>query len=95
MLVDTLHAQHHIGRFQQFLLIGGGQERQRRSNEVDQAPWIFNIQRDGLQLVGKSRRSSDDLLKLGNDIALQRFQLGALARIHFRQMIDCRHHERL
>ena len=93
MLVDALHAQHHVGRFQQFLLVGGGQERQRGSNEVDQAPGIFNIERDGLQLVGEGRRSGDDLLELGNHIPLQRFQFGALARIHFRQMIDRRHHE--
>jgi hypothetical protein len=95
MLVDALHAQHHVGRFQQFLLIGGGQERQRGSNEIDQAPGIFNIQRDGLQLVGKCGRGGDDLLELRDHIPLQRFQLGALARIHLRQMIDRGHHERL
>ncbi len=95
MLVDALHAQHHVGRLQQFLLVGGGQERQRGSNEIDQAPGIFNIERDGLQLVGKGRRGGDDLLELRDHIPLQRFQLGALARIHFRQMIDRGHHERL
>ena len=95
MLVDALHAQHHVGRFQQFLLIGGGQERQRRGNEVDQAARIFDIQRNGLELVGEGRRSGDDLLELRDDIPLQRFQFRALARIHLRQMIDRRHHERL
>ena len=93
MLVDALHAQHHIGRFQQFLLVGGRQERQRGSDEVDQASGIFDIQRDGLQLVGERGRGGDDLLELGNHIPLQRFQLGALARIHLRQMIDRSHHE--
>ncbi len=93
MLVDAFHAQHHVRRFQQFLLVSGGQERQRGSNEVDQAPGIFNVERDGLQLVGECRRSGDDLLELGNHIPLQRLQFGALARIHLRQMIDRSHHE--
>ena len=33
------------------------------------------------------------MLELGNHIPLQRLQFGALARIHFRQMIDRGHHE--
>ncbi len=81
VLVDPLHAQHHIGRLQQFLLIGGGQERQGRSDEVDQAAGIFDIECNGLQLVGKGRRGGDDLLELGNDVPLQSFQFSALARI--------------
>ena len=95
VLVDALHAQQHIRGFQQFLLIGSGQERQRGSNEIDQAARIFDIERDGLQFVGKCRRGGDDLLKLRNHIPLQRFQLRAFARIDLGQMIDGGHHERL
>ena len=93
MLVDALHAQHHVGCFQQFLLVGGGQKGQGRSNEIDQAAWIFDIQRNGLELVGKGRRGGDDLLELRDHVALQRFQLGAFTWIHFRQVVDRSHHE--
>ncbi len=94
MLVDALHAQHDVGRLEQFLLIGRGQERQRRRDEVDQAARIFDVERNGLQLIGEGGRGGDDLLELRHHVALQCFELRALAWIDLRQVIDGSCHER-
>ncbi len=80
----------HVGRFEQLLLVGGGQKRQRRGDEVDQPAGLLDIHGDGLQLVGERRRRGDDLLKFRQDIALQRLDLGALFGNDLRNGLDRR-----
>ena len=74
--VDELQARGDAGGFKQLLLVVGGQERQRRGDEIDQAAGLFDVRGDGAQFVGKCRRLGDDLLELADDDADQGFNAG-------------------
>ncbi len=77
MLVDALQADGDVGRFEQFLLVVRGEEGQGGGDEVRQAAGLFDVDRDGLQVVGECGRAGDDLLELADDVALQGLELRA------------------
>ena len=56
VLVDALQPRGNVRRLQQLLLVGGGQERQRRGDKVRQPPRLLDVDRDGLQIVRERRR---------------------------------------
>ena len=95
VLIDALKARGDVGGFEQLLLVGRSQERQRRGDEVDQPAGLLDIHGDGLQLVRERGRSGDDLLKFRQNIALQRLDLRALFGKNLRNGLDRRGHERL
>ena len=95
VLVDALQARGDVGRFEQLLLVGGGEERERRGNKVNEAPRILDVHGDRLQLIRQSRRGRDDLLKLRKNVALQRLDFGAWLRGNLRDRLDRGGHERL
>ena len=80
MLVDFFQTHTNVGRLERLLLVGGGERRQRRGDEVHQASRLFDVHGDGRKLVGKGRRTGHDLLEQGQYIALQRFNLRILGR---------------
>ena len=96
VLVELLQALDDAGRFQQLLLVVGGEERQRRGDKIDQAARLFDVGGNGPQLVGQRRRLGDNLLELADHVAHQRFDARSwLPAPTSSSGLDLGHHERL
>ncbi len=83
MLVNLLQAHSNIGRLERVLLIGGGERRQRRGNEIDQAARLLDVHRHGGKLIRECRRPRNNLLKQGQHVTLQGFYLRPFRRNSF------------
>ncbi len=76
MLVQQFETLGDEGRFEQLLLVVGGEEGQRGGDKVDQTAGVVNVGGDGAELVGQSRRLGNNLLELADHVAHQRFNTG-------------------
>ena len=94
-LVQLLQPVHDAGRFQQLLLVVGGQEGQRRSHKIHQPGRLLDVRGDGPQFVGERRRLGDDLLELLDDVAHQGFKARRGRRRHVLQRLHLGHHKGL
>ncbi len=80
-LVQQFQPVHDTRRFQQQLLVVGGQEGQGRGHKIHQPGRFFDVRRDGPQLVGERGRFGDDLLELADHVAHQGLELGDVAGV--------------
>ncbi len=71
-------APAHVGGFQQFLAQQRRKRRQVRGDEIGQAHRVFDVQRRGLQIVGKLRRTRHNVAEQFASVALQRHQFGVV-----------------
>ena len=94
-LVQLIEPLDHAGGFEQYLLVVGGQEGQRRGDKVNQARGLLDVGRDGAQLVGEGGRFGNDLLELGYDVAHQRLGVRRGSRLDVFESLNLGHHEGL
>ena len=73
VLVQELQPGSDVGRLQQLLLVVGGQEGKRRGYKINQAAGFLDVGGNGPQLVGERLGFRDNLLKLRDHVAHQRF----------------------
>src|SRR5207248_7884414 len=90
--VDFLQADDNVGGLEDVLLVHGRKRRERRSDEVYQAARLVDVNGNGLQFVRERGRSSYDLLKESEHIALQSLNLRTGLGFGFGQsLIRCLH----
>src|ERR1700683_371164 len=80
MLVDFFEAGADVESLERVLLIGRGELRHRRGNEIHQAARFVDVQGYGGKLVGKRGRTGDDLLEQRQHVALEGFDFGTVGR---------------
>ena len=75
---ERLKPSPDVRGLEQFLAKQRGKRRQIRRDEIGQTHRIVNVQRRGLQIVGKLRRTRHDVAEQLASIAFQRHQLGVM-----------------
>src|SRR5579863_5868804 len=72
MLVDFFETHLQVGGLERVLFVGRGERRQRRRDEIHQPAGLVNVHGHGGKFVGKSGRTSNNLLEQREHVALQR-----------------------
>ena len=94
VLIDFFQTHTDVARLQRLLLIGRRKRGQRRGDKVHQPSRLFDVHRHGRKLVRERGRTGHDLLKQGQHVALQGFNLGILRRKRLGNRGHARAHER-
>jgi hypothetical protein len=53
--IERVHARAHIERLEHFLFDRSGNRREARRDEIGEPPWLRDVRRERLQIVGQQR----------------------------------------